>query len=355
VTDGLMRAAVFHAAHDVRVERVPIPVPADDEALIRVLRCGVCGTDASEWSAGPIMFPLRSRHRVSGHVGPMIPGHEYIGEIVSAPAGSGFVPGQLVASGAGVSCGHCPRCLEGRTNICENYFTYGLNANGGLAEFVATRTSVLVPIPDGIPLDRAGMAQPLAVALHAGRQSGARDGDRVVIIGAGVIGSLILMGLLHLHSNLDVTVIDFAGPKLERSLEIGATRVLEVGDDVGARLAVAIGPRGADVVIEASGAPGQVSTAIHLARAGGRVLAVGLPKAPPPVDMHDLIVREITMVSTNAHVCATDIPEALVLLGSARPAELVFDSVVGLDAVAETLQRLASGELDGKILIDPAI
>src|ERR1019366_6589331 len=213
MTDLLMSAAVFYAAHDVRLELVPVPTPAADEALIRVLRCGVCGTDASEWSGGPIMFAIEKKHRVSGHRGPMIPGHEYIGEIVSAPKDSGLVPGQLVASGAGVSCGKCPRCLEGRTNICENYFTHGLNANGGLAEFVVTRTSVLVPIPDGIPLDRAGLAQPLAVGLHAARQSEVVDGDRVVIVGAGVIGSLILMGLLHLHRDLDVTVVDFAGPK----------------------------------------------------------------------------------------------------------------------------------------------
>lgn len=349
-----MRAAVYHAARDVRIETRPIPMPDENEALIRVLRCGVCGTDASEWSTGPIMYPTQARHRVSGHLGPMILGHEYIGEIVSAPAGSGFVPGQLVASGAGVSCGRCPRCLEGKSNICENYFTYGLNANGGLAEFVVSVTSVLVPIPDGIPVDRAALAQPMAVGLHAARQAGVREGDRVVVIGAGVIGSLILMGLLHLQRDLDVTVVDFAGPKLDRAIKIGATRVLEPSGDLQDRIGSAIGPRGADVVIEASGAPGQLSTAIHVARSGGRVLAVGLSKTSPTVDTHDLIVREITLVSTNAHVCADDIPEALTLLSTRMPAELVLDSVVSLEDVIATLSALASGSLDGKVLIDPS-
>jgi (R,R)-butanediol dehydrogenase/meso-butanediol dehydrogenase/diacetyl reductase len=350
-----MKAAVYYGAHDVRVERVPIPTPKSGEALVRVLRCGVCGTDASEWSAGPIMFAVDKQHRVSGHQGPMIPGHEFIGEIVTAPPESGLATGDLVASCAGVSCGHCPRCLEGRTNICENYYTLGLNTNGGLAEYVASPTQVLVRIPAGIPLDRAGLAQPLAVGLHAARQARVNDGDRVVIIGAGVIGSLILMGLLHLHSDLDVTVVDFAGPKLPRAMEIGATRTIEPSDALASEVRNTIGARGADVTIEASGAPGQLTMAIALTRSGGTVLAVGLPKRPPEVDVHDLIVREITMMSTNAHVCAADMPEALALLGDRLPAELVFDSVVSLDDVAATLERLASGSLDGKVLIDPSL
>ncbi|MSZ39246.1 MAG: alcohol dehydrogenase catalytic domain-containing protein, partial [Actinobacteria bacterium] len=115
-----MKAAVYHAAGDVRIEERDVPTPVAGEALIKVLRSGMCGTDASEYKSGPKIFATQTRHPVSGHHGPMILGHEFIGEIVgNVDAASGFVTGDLVASGAGISCGSCKRCLEMRTNLCE--------------------------------------------------------------------------------------------------------------------------------------------------------------------------------------------------------------------------------------------
>ena len=135
----------------------------------------------------------------------------------------------------------------------------------------------------------------------------------VLIIGAGAIGTFILAGLLSLF-DAEVTVTDFAGPRLERALRLGATRVVPAGDDAEAQVRQAI-PGGADVVIEASGAPGQLATAVSLVRDGGRVLAVGLPKAKPELDVHSVVFREITIDSSLAHVCDADLGPAL---GAAR-------------------------------------
>jgi (R,R)-butanediol dehydrogenase/meso-butanediol dehydrogenase/diacetyl reductase len=218
-----MSAAVFHGRGDVRVERRPIPLPAAGQALVRVLRSGICGTDATEFKSGPIMFPIDRPHPVSGHQGPLVIGHEFVGEIVALGAEDvgGFVIGDRVASGAGVSCGECDRCLEGRTNLCQRYVTHGLNIDGGLAEYVAVAVSTLRPIPQNCSLDDAGVAQPLAVGLHAARRAGARDGDRVILFGAGAIGTFILAGLVSL-ADAEIIVVDFAGERLDRALRIGA-------------------------------------------------------------------------------------------------------------------------------------
>jgi (R,R)-butanediol dehydrogenase/meso-butanediol dehydrogenase/diacetyl reductase len=348
-----MRAAVYHGRQDVRIEEVPIPVPAAGEVLLAVRRNGICGSDATEWVAGPKMVPLTRRHPGSGHLGPMVIGHEFVGEVVDAPAGAPFATGDVVAAGAGVSCGSCDRCAEGRTNLCRRYYTLGLNAPGGLAEYVAAPASMLRPVPAGIPLEHAALAQPLAVGLHAARRAGVRDGDSVVVIGAGAIGSFVLAGLKSLRA-ADVTVADFAGDKLDRAKRLGAARTLDAREDVVAAVLDLTDGRGADVVIEASGAPGQFENALRMVADGGRVLAVGLPKQAPTVDLFGLVLREITIESTVAHVCDQDLLPALEILAQGRLGAELLDSVIPLEDLAERgLARLAAGEVDGKVLIDP--
>lgn len=340
-----MRAAVYHGRRDVRIERVPTPRPRSGEVLLAVRRSGICGSDATEWAAGPKMVPLTRRHSGSGHLGPMVIGHEFVGEVVESS--SGFAAGDLVASGAGVSCGQCDRCREGRTNLCRGYYTLGLNAPGGLAEYVAAPASTLRRIPDGVSLDHAGLAQPLAVGLHAARRAGVRPGDSVVVIGAGAIGSFVLAGLRYLY-DAEVTVIDFAGDKLERAKRLGASRTVAAGADVVEAV------RGADVVIEASGAPGQFENAVRMVTDGGRILAVGLPKQAPTVDLFGLVLREITVESTVAHVCGEDLAPAMDILAAGELGTELLDSVIGLDELTDRgLARLAAGEVDGKVLIDP--
>src|SRR3954452_21070488 len=138
-----MRAAVLYAPHDVRLEDRPEPVRTEGEVIIEVSYNGLCGTDATEFTKGPMMVPLSRRHPGSGHVGPTILGHEFIGTVVDAAPALASWGGRRVASGAGVSCGECPWCLRGRTNLCAHYYTLGLSTHGGLAELVAAPARTL--------------------------------------------------------------------------------------------------------------------------------------------------------------------------------------------------------------------
>jgi (R,R)-butanediol dehydrogenase / meso-butanediol dehydrogenase / diacetyl reductase len=347
-----MRAAVYHGPHDVRIEDVPTPVPRQGEVLLRVARSGMCGTDATDWKTGPKTFPVNRRHPVTGHEGPMIFGHEFIGEVAEHGPGATTPAGTLVASGAGVSCGDCDRCRQRRTNLCRRYYTLGLNTAGGMAEFVAVPESTLVAVPEGVSLDAAGLAQPLAVGLHAARRAGAHDGDRVVLIGAGAIGTFVLTGLRSL-ADVDLTVVDFPGPRLERAQRLGATRGIEAGPDAADKVMAAVGAPGADVVIEASGAPGQLDVALRLTRPGGTVLQVGLPALPQEIDVWSTVMQEKTIQTTLAHVCGEDLAPALELLATTSLADELLEGVHPLEAIGEQLDRLASGQVEGKILFDP--
>ena len=348
-----MKAAVYHGPHDVRIEEWEKPAPAGGEVLVKVTRSGMCGTDASEWKAGPLIFPLHKPHPTSGLVGPMIMGHEFIGEIVEVGNDvDGFSIGDRVASGAGISCGECPRCHEGRTNLCFRYVTHGLNRHGGMAQFVAVPVSTLVAIPDSLGDDAAGLAQPLAVGLHAARRARVQAGDTVVLIGAGAIGTFVLAGLKHLGASR-VIVVDFAGARLERATRVGADFVVEVGDTTDAQVRELIGPIGADVVIEASGAPGQTDRAGSWVRQGGTLLQVGLASTPQEVNLHHLVMSEITLQTTLAHVCGEDIAPALEILNSTSLASELLEGVFPLEELPAQLDRLATGQIQGKVLFDP--
>jgi (R,R)-butanediol dehydrogenase/meso-butanediol dehydrogenase/diacetyl reductase len=355
-----MKAAVYHGPRDVRIEDRPAPRRAAGQVVLRVLRSGMCGTDATEWCSGPHLYAVDRPHPVSGHVGPLILGHEFVGEVIEAGPDSAFAVGDRVAAGAGVWCGECPRCREGRTNLCWKYTTLGLSVDGGMAELVAAPEQMLARIPDGLSLDLAGLAQPLAVGLHAARRAGVVDGDRVVIIGAGAIGTFVLAGVRSLAA-AEITVIDFPGPRVDRALRLGAARVVladaagAAGDRVVADVLAAVGARGADVVVEASGAPGQLAMAIRMVRPGGTILQVGLPARPPEVDVHALVVREITIRTSLAHVFAEDLAPALQLLATTELGHELLDSVHPLDEIAEQLERLATGQLHGKVLFDPSL
>src|ERR1700729_3174816 len=144
-----MRAAVYHGARDVRIEAAPEPgEPGPGEVLIAPSMAAICGTAASEYAHGLHMIPLHQPHPGSGHVGPLILGHEFVGRVDALGDGvEGLAAGDRVVSGAGVSCGECAWCRAGRTNLCATYYTLGLSAAGGLADRVLSPASICVSVP----------------------------------------------------------------------------------------------------------------------------------------------------------------------------------------------------------------
>lgn len=347
-----MRAAVLHAPLDLRVEDRPNPVCGVGEVVIRVRYNGLCGTDATEYSKGPMMVPLEVPHPGSGHVGPTTLGHEFIGTVVDAGPGAEAWPGLRVASGAGVSCGECSWCRRGRTNLCAHYYTLGLSTHGGLAEYVSVPARTLREIPDDCDDLDAALAQPLAVGLHAVARAGVSYGDTVVVMGAGAIGSFILAALTG-HDG-PVIALDIDPGRLAGARLLGATQTHLVDPAATTEDLRDLIPDGADVVIESSGVSGAAARAFALAARGGSVLLVGLTKAPQALRLADLVRREVDVRTTVAHVCDVDLPAALELL-TARPlSELLVDRVVGLeDVVRDGFEPLVGGAAHGKILVEP--
>ncbi len=339
-----MRAAVFHGPRDVRIENVPDPgAPAADEVVLEVIRAAICGTDASEWDHGPVLCRLG-----------VVLGHEFVGRVVELGSDvAALRVGDRVVSGAGISCGRCRWCLGGRTNLCAEYRTLGLQVDGGLAEYVVSPGAICRTVPDACDDDAAAMTQPVAVALHALSRVAQGPDDAVAVIGTGGIGSFIVAGASSRAAGGEVVAIDLDDERLATASALGADRTANAGERDLAELLLELSDGvGFDVVIEASGAPHAPAAAIAGARRGGRVLLVGLHGEPRAINLTPMILREVDVFTTVAHVCDSDIPAALELLASSDVAAVTAGPRIPLEALVEDgLRPLAERRAAGKILV----
>ena len=199
------------------------------------------------------------------------------------------------------------------------------------------------------------MTQPLAVALHALSRVAQGAGDAVAVIGAGGIGSFIVAGAARRAVDGRVVAIDIDDERLATARALGAGETANAtGRDLAELLLELSDGVGFDIVIEASGAPHAPSAAIAGARRGGRVLLVGLHGAPRPIDLTPMILREVDICTTVAHVCDSDIPAALELLAGSDVAAVTAGPTIPLDALVEDgLRPLAERRAAGKILVTP--
>ncbi|MCY0877537.1 MAG: alcohol dehydrogenase catalytic domain-containing protein [Firmicutes bacterium] len=346
-----MKAAVYYGRRDVRVQAMPEPGdPGPGELLVAVRMAGICGTDASEYVSGPHLIP-QTPHPVSGQALPLILGHEFMGHVAKVgPGVSDLEPGDRVVMGAGVWCGRCRWCLEGRTNLCERYYTLGFQHHGGLAEWVKVPRAMAVRVPDRVDDANAALGQPLAVAVHAYRRAEYTGRGPVLVLGAGAIGTLwLVVALMH---QLSVLVADVQGPALARARQLGAEGTINLSEESLQAGLARYGVHAVDLVVECTGRRDALTQALSVAARGGTLLLVGLQSEPASLDFHDLVVREVLVRTTNAHVCVTDLPEAVRILQERPLSDVLVDRVVSLDEfVAKGLEPLSRGEVAGKVLV----
>lgn len=348
-----MRAAVLHGLGDLRVESQPVPAPAPGEVLLQTGTVGLCGTDASEYTKGPSMVPVEHRHAATGHVGPMTLGHEFSGTVVAVGKGvdRSWV-GRPVASCGAMSCGRCWQCLRGRTNLCVSYAAVGLHRNGALAEYVAAPLASCSAV-DGLGLtpDGAALGQPMSIAVHARDRGRLAAGERAVVVGVGGIGAFLVHAAAA--STPNVVALDLVPERLDLARRLGAAAALDASAGAGDVVAAAGGPL--HVVYETSGSPAGLARALELLPPGGRLVLVGLQKAPAELDLRRATLTELEIIGTNAMMRSQDFDQALRLVAArAEGWSDVAPEVLPLAGVAPSLAALGAGRPGPvKILVDP--
>ena len=341
---------VVHAAGDLRVEPVPVPRPAPHQAVVEVAYGGICGSDLHYWQHGAAGLSILQE--------PMLLGHEVVGTVRRGAAdGTGPAAGTPVAvhparPDAGDGSIRYP---TDRPNLSPAGTYLGSAAHrphtqGAFVQFLPLDTAMLRPLPPGLPLRTAAVAEPAAVAWHAVSRAGDVAGKRVLVIGAGPIGALVVAVLARSGAS-EVVAVDLHAEPLARATALGATRTL-LATDVAGVAAVQ-----SDVTIESSGSPRGLGAAIGATARGGRVVMLGLlPPGDQPVNIATAIARELELVGSfrfNAEIDA--------VLGALAEGSLAVDPVITHEyPIADALTAMAVAadpQRSGKVLLtwtDPA-
>jgi (R,R)-butanediol dehydrogenase/meso-butanediol dehydrogenase/diacetyl reductase len=347
-----MQAVRWHGNRDVRLEEVDLELPLGPGMIeVEVAYCGVCGSDIAEYAHGP--FAIRAKpHSLSGQAPPVTLGHEFSGRVAAVGEGVTEVAvGDRVAADACWRCGHCRACRVGRYNLCAQSGSIGLCSDGAFAPRVRFPAYCAVPLADTVS-DRAGaLLEPLAVAIHAFDRVDARASEVCIVLGFGAIGAC--SALVGRAIGLDVLVSEPGERRRERALDLG----FRVHDPEGSPRDVARAVReltdgGADVVVDASGAPPALEAAPDMTVRGGRVALVGLPKQPPALDpARQLVLYERSLVGSLGYAHDLTRAAAMIAAGTLDPEPLISRQI-GLESLPAALEEMAGNPVDVKVLVD---
>jgi L-iditol 2-dehydrogenase len=346
-----MKAARYSGPQDLQVIDVPMPVPADNEILIRVHSCATCGTDAKIFNHGhPRLKP------------PQIIGHEIAGEIVTVgSAVSGHAVGDRVQVIAAIPCGTCWLCTSGRMTICGNQLSMGYQFPGGFAEYMiipneVIRVNGVNKIPDGISYDEAAVTEPLACVLNAQQILQIQKGDSVLVMGAGPIGCLHVRVARALGAG-KVFLADINGGRLKKSADV--VKPDASFDMSQVKLEEAIlehtDGHGPAIVITAAPAAAAQELAISMVAPGGKVSFFGgLPKDAPYIQCDANIVhyKEVTLYGANGSSPQQN-RDALAMIanGQVQVSDLITHRV-SLDNVQSAIDAVISGDAI-KVVVNP--
>ncbi len=279
-----MRAAFSREAGRLRIEELPVPTPAPGEVLLRVSRCGICGSDL-HWYHGGLPTP---------HV---CPGHEISAVVAEVGAGvSGLTPGDRVAVEGFRTCGTCPACRSSDYELCRNIGMLGITVPGGFAEYLTTTPRHLFAIPAGVDDETAQLTEPLAVSVHALRLSGLEIGQRVLVLGAGTIG-LTAIAAARAGGAGEILATARRPQQRAAALALGATRVFDPADE-GDLLSLCF-DQPIDVVVETVGSAAQsLDTAVACVRPGGSIAVLGVFTEQPRINALLLMMKEARIVGS---------------------------------------------------------
>jgi (R,R)-butanediol dehydrogenase / meso-butanediol dehydrogenase / diacetyl reductase len=327
-----MKAAVMQGLHKPLIlETLPDPTPQAGEVVVKVGRCGICGSDL-HMTEDPIY----------GKGAGDVLGHEFAGEVVALGKGTeGVKLGDLVSVIPLQSCGQCASCQNGELAWCD---LFGLQG-GGYAEYAVTKPNQCVKLPQSASLADGAIIEPLAVALHGVNLSALKKGDRVLILGAGPIGLAVAFWARRMGAS-DIVILDIADHQRDRALSMGASAFATHPDDP-------LIDGKADIVFECVGVPGLIEQAVGHVRNRGTILLLGLCTKPDTFNSFAMLSKEVRLI-TSAFFTRGEYEAALDALsaGAAEPRHLVTDTIA-LGDTPKVFESLRSRTHQCKVLIDP--
>ncbi|MET8980043.1 alcohol dehydrogenase catalytic domain-containing protein [Streptomyces sp. NPDC004539] len=315
--------------------------PGPGEVELAPAYVGICGTDLH-------IFHGDMDARVST---PAVLGHEMSGRIVRVgPGVDGWAPGDAVTVMPLRWDGTCPACRAGHRHVCQRLDFIGIDSPGALQQRWTVPASTLVRLPGSLPLDRAALVEPTAVAVHDVGRAGVREGERVVVVGGGPVGTLI--AVVARAAGAEVRLVEPSPHRRLLAEELGLDTWDPVADDVTDLVRRWTGEAGADVSFEVSGAAGGVDTAVDVLGVRGRLCLVAIHPRPRELNLHRFFWRELTLVGARLYD-RSDFEKAVALVADGTvPTERLISQVVPLTEAPAAFEALESGGNVMKILVD---
>lgn len=343
-----MKALLLSEYKLLEVASLPVPVPNPDDLLVQVAACGICGSDVHGYDG-------TSGRRIP----PLVMGHEAAG--VVAEVGSevkGFAVGDRVTFDSTVYCGMCAFCRKGEVNLCDDRQVVGVSCGdyrraGAFAEYVTVPARIAYQLPEGLGFAEAAMLEAVSVALHAVAVTELKGGETALVIGAGMIGLLVLQAA-RIAGCSRVFVADIDATRLKSAGALGADEtILASGAELVKEILQLTEGRGVDVVLEAVGRNETVATAIDSVRKGGTVTLVGNITPQVSLPLQKVVSRQIRLQGS----CASsgEYPEAMKLMieGKIKVGSLIT-AVAPLSDGPAWFDRLHAGEPNlMKVILDP--
>ncbi|MFQ3619530.1 MAG: galactitol-1-phosphate 5-dehydrogenase [Spirochaetales bacterium] len=343
-----MKALVHTAPYTFQLQDVPIPVPQEQEVLVRIKAVGICGSDV---------------HGMTGHTGrrkpPIIMGHEASGvvEKVGAKVARCSV-GDRVTFDSTIYCNSCEYCLQGRINLCSNRRVLGVSCDeyrrdGAMAEYVVVPQHIVYPLPPSVSFHQGAMVEPLSISLHAVNRGKIRIGDSVVVVGCGIIG-LMAIQCARLAGCGKLFAIDLNESRLQMALKVGADGVINPSKENALEAVLSrTDGKGADVVLEAVGLEKTPDQALSFVRKGGRLVLIGNLVPQVSMGLQSLVTREIDVYGSAAS--SGEYQTCVDLIGSGR---IEVDPYISVVAPLEEGQiwfekLLAAKEPLYKVILEP--
>lgn len=302
-----MLQQVMTAPGKIEFQEIPVPQPQPGEALIQIMKIGICGSD---------IHVYHGEHPFTSY--PVTQGHEVSGVVHALGTGvTGLTVGQKVTIQPQVVCGACYPCRHGKYNLCENLKVMGFQTTGVASQYFAVDAAKVTPLPESMDLDEGAMIEPLAVAVHAVRRAGDVTGQDICVLGAGPIGILVAQAAKGMGARR-VMVTDVSGLRLEKAKECGADFCVNTKEkDFGAALVECFGPDKADVIYDCAGNNTTMGQAIAHARKGSALILVAVFAGMASVDLAVLNDHELDL-NTSMMYRTEDYAEAISLVNQGK-------------------------------------
>jgi (R,R)-butanediol dehydrogenase / meso-butanediol dehydrogenase / diacetyl reductase len=349
-----MKAALFYAARDIRVEDVDEPGdPGPGEVLIEPAWSGICGTDLHEYLEGPIVTP-KNPHPLTGAELPQILGHEYSGTVLAVgPDVTHVKTGDRVSGMPLISCMRCYHCVRGDQHLCQTMACTGLSYQwGAIAEKAMVPAYQLTVIPDTLTLQQGALLEPAAVALYAIERAHLTGGDTVLITGLGPIGALAAMAARALGA-AKVFAVEPNPNRAASADELGVDQVIDVGPNLADTVLELSDGVGVDASIECSGTEAGFNSGIDSVRAKGTVVQAGLHTGMASVDPMKWCLKDLHIEATWAYPIQVWPRVSRLVAAGQLPVERVVSSEIDIqNIVEEGFERLVDPSgTESKVLV----